>query len=557
MKLSNVEIARLFSELAFWLQVEGDNPFKIRAYTRAADTLKRLPKHVFEYTEEELKNISGFGKAIVEKLGQIRQSGTFQTLERYRNKYPPSLLEMAKVSGLGPGKIGTLYRDFHVQSLEDLWTCIEDGCITKVKGISSKVVPKLRESVRYLLDNRHRLRYDEGERVAKQFIDFVRSVERRGHIWTIGTLASFDNVLESLDFLTDIPTDRLQEILSGYPHLDGIKQSEEGTRVQLRDLAVPIRIRYGQTSNLGSLRVQYTSSGEFFRALVDRFGYVESPTEEDFFRQLGVPYVPVELRHNPIVLEGDHLHTLDKLVEETTLRGFVHCHSNYSDGVWPIATLMEEVRSRGFSYLVLTDHSQYARYAGGLTVEELHRQWREIDDLRRAHPDFPILKGIELDILPDGSLDYDEDLRRQFDFIIASVHSQLDMEEDQATERILRAVQSGEIHMLGHPTGRLLLLRKGYPLHYEKIFEACASNGVAIELNANPRRLDIDWRRIEEALQAGVKISINTDAHRLEDVDYFHYGIAAGRKAGLTVDDNISSWDFTAFCEHFSIKRMC
>ena len=556
MKLSNVDVARLFSELAFWMQVEGDNPFKIRAYTRAADTLKRLPKHVFEYTEEELKNISGFGKAIVEKLGQIKQSGTFQTLERYRNMYPATLLELAKVSGLGPGKIGTLYRELHVQTLEDLLACIEDGCITKVKGISSKAVPKLRESVRYLLDNRRRIRYDEGDSLAKQLIEYVEKAEDKGKFWPIGALASFDNVLDSLDFLTDIPAERLQEILLGLPNLDGIDPSEEWTRVRLRDVAVPIRIRYGHSSNLGSLRVQYTSSDKFFRALIDRFGYVESPTEEDFFARIGAPYVPVELRHNPVILEGDHLHILDKLVEETTLRGFIHCHSNYSDGVWSIATLMEEVRSRGFSYLVLTDHSQYARYAGGLTVEELHRQWQEIDGLRRAHPDFPILKGIELDILPDGSLDYDEQLRKQFDFVIASVHSQLDMDEDQATERILRAVQSGEIHMLGHPTGRLLLLRKGYPLRYDEIFEACAANGVAIELNANPRRLDIDWKYIGEALGYGVKICINTDAHRLEDVDYFRYGIAAARKAGLTVDDNISSWDFATFCEHFSIHWM-
>jgi len=554
MQLTNVEIARLFSELAFWLQIEGDNPFKIRAYHRAADTLKRLPKHVFDYTEEELKGISGFGKAIVEKLNQIKKSGTFETLERYRSLYPASLLELAKVSGLGPGKIGTLYRNMHVQTLEDLWACIEDGCITQIKGISSKIIPKLRESVRYLLENRHRIRYDEGIHIAEQLAEWVKREESKRHFWTIGALASFDNILESLDFLTDIPADQMQNILAGLPNIESIEHQPQQTMIRLRALQVPIHIRYGQSGNLGSLRVRYTSSTDFFKAFVDRYGYADSPTEEEFFRKLGAPFIPVELRHTASTLDEARLQSLDKLVDSSTLSGFIHCHSEYSDGAWSIETLIDEVRSRGFSYLVVTDHSQYARYAGGLTKDQLHRQWREIDALQLSHPEFPILKGIELDILPDGSLDYDEELRSHFDCIIASVHSHLDMDEDEATKRIIRAVESGEVHMLGHPTGRLLLLRKGYPLRYDAIFEACAANGVAIELNANPRRLDIDWKQIEAALRCGVKICINTDAHRVEDIAYFRYGLAAGRKAGLTADDNISSWDFDTFCEHFSIQ---
>ncbi|HMX41514.1 MAG TPA: PHP domain-containing protein, partial [Saprospiraceae bacterium] len=352
------------------------------------------------------------------------------------------------------------------------------------------------------------------------------------------------------------------EILVGYngeitAALDGttltLERQDDTSRYELRlENGTQVIIHRCMAEEFGSKLFQRTGSSDFVEAFVKQapgLVFKGLRTEHEVFEKAGLPYIAPELRENPKVLSLAQARQLPDLISDADLRGVLHVHTTWSDGLHSLREMCEYARSLGYDYIGITDHSQAAFYANGLKPDRVLAQMAEIDALNAELAPFRIFKGIESDILNDGALDYEEELLGKFDFIVASVHSNLKMSREKATERVLRAIRHPRTTILGHPTGRLLLSREGYPLDWPAVMDACAEHGVALELNANPHRLDLDWSLIPEATRRGIRISINPDAHSREGIHHMRYGVMAARKGGLRAADCLNALGAEAFAE--------
>ncbi|HRJ15728.1 MAG TPA: DNA polymerase/3'-5' exonuclease PolX, partial [Saprospiraceae bacterium] len=396
----------------------------------------------------------------------------------------------------------------------------------------------IRQKLEYYQRSLGHYRYANLEAEAKSLLAALQSALPEGNIALAGDVARYCNTLETIDFVaihhSDWPSVLQQAGLSA--------DAPDASPIIARTASgVPLRIFLCNPEEFGSKQFRYTAGQAFMEAFVAAFPGVDFrrlPTEKAVFQKVGLPFIAPELRDWPAAIELAQKNALPELLSEKDIRGVIHAHSTYSDGLHSLSDMAEYARTQGYEYLGITDHSKSAFYAQGLEPERVLMQWREVDALNAAYAatghKFRIFKGIESDILNDGSLDYDAELLAGFDFIIASVHSNLRMDEAKATRRLLTAIENPHTSILGHPTGRLLLSRAGYPIDHRLLIDACAANGVAIELNANPYRLDLDWTWIPYAMEKGVLIAVNPDAHSREGIHDIHFGVCSARKGGLT-----------------------
>jgi|SRR5579883_91648 len=527
-------VARSLRELGQRLELEGGNPYRARAYSRAADNLSLSPLPLAQLVaEERLREIPGIGEALAAVITRIFETGDHPRLAEMREKVPESVLGMLHIPGLKPDRVRKLHKELGIASVADLEDAARSGRLAAAKGFGPAFQAKILQGLE--MSRRPPGRHIHRAAAALRFA--ADAVAREHPSWTdIVPAGEFRRGCELIGPLSLVAVD---------PHLRG------GDRTVEQGDALVVHVTSPQRFGIALLRA--TGSADHLDALhalarrkklsLDADGLRKSGrviaqrTEEEIYAALGLPYIAPELRETgrevKLALEGG----LPELVIPEDIRGVLHAHTLESDGRDTLEAMAEASRKRGYAYLGLTDHSQTAHYAGGLKADEVKAQQRAIDRLNKRYGGgFHVFKGIESDILGDGSLDYPTDVLASFDLVIASVHSKFRMGRKEQTDRIVKAVENPHTTILGHMTGRQLLRRPGYELDVERVLRACAQHGVAIEINANPWRLDMDWRWCELALELGCLFSINPDAHSTEEIDNIRWGVLMARKGAVPKD---------------------
>ena len=541
--MTNKEIAASFNLLAKLMELKGENPFKIRSYQKAYALLRKLGTPLTEMSVEEIQSLEGVGSAISAKIQELIEGGKMKTLERYKSEVPAGIQKLVMIKGLGPKKVKTAWKELGVESAAELLYACNENRLIELKGFGAKTQEEVRKQLLFHLKHQDNFLFAAVKDIAEELLRQLRIVFRETRIEFAGDFRRKMPVLGSVEILME--KNGVDLNAAGVKDLD-IQRTSPGLWEGTYKETLPVRI--GLTDGIFELD-WFIATGP--RAFVESAKIPdETQTEQAIFQHLGLPVMPAETRD--LLALNYAPPSPDLLVTETDVKGVIHTHSTFSDGIDSVEEMANFASALGYSYLGITDHSQVAVYANGVQTERLSLQWDEIDRLNAREDSLRIFKGIECDILNDGSLDYDDETRAGFDFVIASVHTNIKMDEDKATQRIVRAIEHPHTNILGHPTGRLLLGREGYPLDMMRVIDACAANQVAIELNANPYRLDLDWTWIRKATEKGVKISINPDAHAKEAISDIAFGVIIARKGWLEVTDCLNALgaeEFLTFCQ--------
>lgn len=550
--MSNKELSRHFRLLAALMELHAENPFKIKSVQNASFQIDRSQQVIREMDEAGILALQGIGKSIATKIiGLIAGNGDPE-LDLLLQKTPVGVVEMLGIKGIGPKKVLQLWKELEIESPGELLYACNENRLVELKGFGAKTQDAIRSALEFRFSNSGKMLYADAEYHAGLLLDHFKSRLPDCHIEITGALRREDNVVDELAFLFDIQAENWKEKLAEI----GISIEQAGSEYHAKMAdGTLFRLIPAQRENWGRMQLIHTGPPEFVgEVLRDQSEQSPEAEEKTLFRRLDIPYVIPVLRNWPLqqALELGN----EDLVDLSHIRGILHNHSTWSDGADTLKTMADTCFEMGMEYFGICDHSKSAFYAGGLTIERVIQQHQEIDRLNANYSEnFQVFKGIESDILNDGSLDYPEEILQQFDFIVASVHSVLRMDEKRATDRLIKAIENQYTTILGHPSGRLLLSREAYPLNYPKIIDACAANMVAIELNANPHRLDIDWRWIPLCMDKGVLISINPDAHRKEGLKDIQYGVKAARKGGLKSEYLLNGLNLKGFSEFLLARK--
>ena len=548
--MNNRKISKLFDLAGHLLELYGENQFKVRSYEKASDTIYDISTPIIDLNEKELEEIDGVGKALAKKIVQIKNTGSFEDLDKLLQLTPPGIVELVGIKGISPKKVAVLWQTLDILSPEDLLDACKDGMVAGVKGFGEKSQDNLLEVMEFFFESKGKFLYMDAEQDALNLIEKMCSLNSLDKVELTGSIRRKDIIIEKIEILVAKKNNFSEE--SDLASID-ISKNEKGKYVT-SVYAIPIELIYSKSGNFIADIINTTGTKAHISRL-DKEAVASATNEEEAYDNSGYPYIIPEMR------EGlDEFETMENISEEDIiankhLKGCLHNHSKYSDGANTVEEMALRCKELGLEYFGISDHSQTAVYANGLQVHSVLKQFEEIDALNEKLAPFKIFKGIESDILGNGSLDYEEDILKQFDYIVASIHSGLRMNEADATKRLITAIENPYTTILGHMTGRLLLMRAGYPVNHEKIIDACAENGVCIEINANPRRLDIDWKWVHMAAEKGVMLSINPDAHAVREIEYMKYGVYAARKAGLTKDMVLNTLSLSRIEKIFQHKK--
>lgn len=551
------EISRILNEIGVMLELMGESPFKSRAYYNGARTVELLQEDIKKLVDEDrLKDVKGIGKALNQKITELVTTGHLKYYDELKKEIPPGLFEMLKISGLGPKKARVLYDKLNITTLGELeYSCIENRLVS-LPGFGERTQQKVLEGIQYLKKNKGRYLYPEAFEKASKLVDAMEKHTEVDQISIAGSLRRKMEMVKDIDILVaSRDTEAVMDKFAGLPWVEKIVERGSAKLGVLLDSGIKVDLRVVSQEQFPFALHHFTGSKEHNTAMrhrakgmclkINEYGIfpqgeeksVECRDEAEFFKSLGLQYIPPKIRENSGEVEVAEEETLPTLIEYGDIQGLFHVHTLYSDGSAGIEEMVEKVRSMGMKYIGISDHSRSAFYAGGLKEEDIKRQMEEIDRLNEQYDDFRIFKGIESDILADGFLDYPDKILASFDFVIASVHSNFRMDSETMTKRLVKALEHPQVTMLGHPTGRLLLAREGYPLDLEEIIKVSAHYNKIIELNANPHRLDLDWQWCRRAKEAGVRISINPDAHSPRGLEDVFYGVNIAQKGWLEKED--------------------
>ena len=553
--MENDQIADVFSLLGKLMDIHGENSFKAKLYSIAAFNIEKLPLQLKDTPKENIFGIKGIGESNGKKIIELLDTGSLQMLTQMVEKTPAGVIEMLNIKGIGPKKINTIWKEMEIESVGELLYACKENRLKLYKGFGEKTQQNVIETIEFYLHNQGSYLYHQVKIVEPQITAYLEKLFSPEKICLTGNFRRQLGVIDELEFVIQYNNEEIKPKFNT-AHPPELLEEKTGSLLYKLLNGLKLRLYTGLEEMQGKLFLT-TGSPEFIEAFCSRFpatfnGLGDEKEDRTLFKKAGVHEVPPYARESAAVIEMAINGPLPQPVQPEDIRGIIHCHSNWSDGSNTIEEMAAAAITKGFEYLVISDHSKSAFYAQGLSEEKIVAQQVYIDELNtRFHP-FRIFKGIECDILFDGSLDYSNTVLSTFDLVIASVHSNLKMTEEKAMNRLLSAIENPYTTILGHMTGRLLLSRKGYPVDHKKIIDACAANQVVIELNAHPSRLDIDWSHIGYALEKGVLISIDPDAHNIEGFDDIRYGVLAAQKALLESRNNLSSMgikDFTSFLQ--------
>ncbi|MFN5930501.1 MAG: helix-hairpin-helix domain-containing protein, partial [Sphingobacteriales bacterium] len=540
---SNDFISDQFSLLSKLMDIHGENPFKSKSYSAAAFTIDKLPIQLHTLSPSDIVATKGIGESTGRKILEILETGKLGVLDQLIALTPSGILDMLQIKGIGPKKINTIWKEMQIESLGELLYACNENRLLLYKGFGDKTQQHVKDAIEFFLSHQDQFLFAEVEAFALALKDQLQALFPEFKIELTGAIRRQLEIIRELEYVTTISGSSLKLILND----QGFElRSETNDLLVFKSGTIPVQFRLTNTEQFNQIVFETSCSEEFLAAWKKKYGTACLSSEQDYFSQNHLCYIPACLREDPAILERAGS-TLPTLITTEDIKGIIHSHSNWSDGSNTLEEMTKACIDRGLEYLVISDHSKSAFYAKGLAEERVIAQHQHIDELNQKFAPFKIFKSIESDILNDGSLDYSDEYLSRFDLVIASVHSNLKMNAEKAMHRLLTAISNPYTTILGHMTGRLLLSRPGYPVNHEQIIEACKKHKVVIELNAHPRRLDIDWRFIQRATQAGVFISINPDAHSIEGFDDVRYGVLAAQKGGLTAKQNLSSFSRAEF----------
>ncbi|MBX9781973.1 MAG: PHP domain-containing protein [Chitinophagaceae bacterium] len=541
---TNYEIADQLSLLSKLMDIHDENSFKSKSYSAAAFQIEKLPVQLAEVEPNTIATYKGIGESTAKKIIEILQTGELKVLNDLIAKTPPGVIEMLSIKGIGPKKISTIWHEMEIETVGELYYACQENRLLRYKGFGEKTQQTVKESIEFIEKNKGIQLYADVEAYAHAVDKNLKEHFPLHRFAITGEFKRQMEIIRLLEWVTTASAAELHQLFTGTHFTE--EEKDESTVAWKGPENILLKFHLATTGNFGTILFQTSASEEFLNA----WGAVNEVADETLlFEKKGIAVIPNFLResYNPAPVQD--------LIEVSSIKGVIHSHSKWSDGSNTIEEMAKHAQAKGFEYLVISDHSKSAGYANGLSAERIEEQHKQIDELNNRLNGFRIFKSIEADILGDGSLDYDDEILSTFDLVIASVHSNLKMTEEKAMSRLLGAIENPYTTILGHMTGRLLLSRNGYPVNHEKIIDACVANSVVIELNAHPRRLDIDWRWIEKALTKGALISINPDAHELVGFDDIKYGALAAQKGRLPNIKNLSSFSLEEFEEYIMDVR--
>ena len=551
--MDNYAIADNFSLLAKLIDIHGDNSFKAKSYASAAFAIEKLPVQISTLPADKIPELRGIGASIAKKIIEQLQTGRLPELDSYIIKTPVGLFEIMKIKGLGPKKIATVWKELEIESIGELLYACNENRLLLYKGFGEKTQQNIKVSIEFYLNNQGHYLYSQIEEFATSFTKRLEKDLNYTFLIT-GDFRRQAEVIHKLEWVTDIDQQSLVTYLAANEYIIEEKElflESKGTE------NVTMHFYLTPAANICNKLFDTTGSVDFMHAWHHTFPKTTTSQfnkEEDIFSENNVAYIPPFLREQAHIIPRAQTTNIPEVLQVSDIKGIIHSHSNWSDGSNTIEEMARGALNMGFEYLVISDHSKSAFYANGLFPDRIRAQHQLIRELNEELAPFTIFRSIESDILNDGNLDYDESVLSTFDLVIASVHSNLKMSEEKAMSRLLAAISNPYTTILGHMTGRLLLSRNGYPVNYKTIIDACARHNVVIELNAHPRRLDMDWRYIDEAISKGVLISIDPDAHAVAAFNDIRFGVLAAQKGGVTKQNNLSSFSLTQF-EKFLEKQ--
>ncbi|MBI3233164.1 MAG: DNA polymerase/3'-5' exonuclease PolX [Bacteroidetes bacterium] len=546
-------IADLFKLYSQLLDLHDLDSFKSKTYANASFRIDKLGLDLLSIEKAQLEKVEGLGKSLISKIEEIKVSGSFSELDVLAQKTPIGVVEMLKIKGIGPKKVGLIWRELQIESVGELLYACNENRLVDLKGFGEKTQASIIQSIKFIESNEGLYHYATAEIYAANWQQHLQDIFKPSKISYTGDLRRKCEILNSIDFCLESEYHENSD--------DAIKQfypfdnkTLTGNQLNLSAQGLPnLTIYFCSTENFVHTLFITTGNSEHLKNITTNENTFQ--TEEELYTLNNIPYIEPELREGLNEIENAKAGKYNHLIENSDLKGILHNHSKWSDGINTIEEMAKFCIDHHFEYLGMCDHSKTAVYANGLSEERVRLQHQEIDALNIKLAPFKIFKGIESDILSDGSLDYSDDVLSTFDFVVASVHQNLKMDEDKATTRLIKAIENKYTTILGHPTGRLLLSRPGYPIDYKKVIDACAAHGVVIEINAHPYRLDLDWRWIDYAMSKSVILSINPDAHKKEGLLDMYYGVCAARKGGLSKDFTLNALPLSSIENFFKNRR--
>ncbi len=581
MAMDKDRVASILDEIATLLELQGENPFRCQAYRNAARAIQQIEGNLDEIVSAgKLKGTPGIGETLHEKITILVTTGRLPFFEDLKSKIPAGLVEMLRLPGVGPKKVKALYDLLGIEDLQKLKQACHEGRVASLKGFGAKTQQKILEGIAFLGQYGEGIRLDQAEAIAAVLLDGLRRCPGIIRLEVCGSLRRRKEIIRDIDILAS--SKNADSVMNHFVTIPGVSQVigkgetkssvvidkgiQEGRRLVINaDLRVvsdqqfPFALNYftgskehnfalrGRAQDFGLKLNEYELAGDK--------GSIRCKEESDVYRALKLDYIPPELREHTGEIEAAFQHQLPKILEHADLQGTFHCHSKWSDGAASIEEMAQAARKLGFKYLGIADHSQSLAIASGLSLERVREQQSEIDHLNRRLKWITLLKGTECDILPDGRLDYSDEVLRTFDYVVASVHTHFNQTAEEMTARLIRAVSHPLVTMLGHATGRILLRREGYKIDLDAVLKAAAKHGTWIEVNAYPARLDIDWLACKRAKALGIKLAINPDAHAIDEIAYVRYGVDVARRGWLEKSDVINTLPLSGVLETLQAKK--
>ncbi|MEO8794968.1 MAG: helix-hairpin-helix domain-containing protein [Daejeonella sp.] len=555
--MENKKIARTLRLLSQLMELHNENPFKIKSMANAAFKVDKLPYSVAGKSLKEMEAIEGLGKSTAAKVHELIETDVIQDMEDLLQQTPVGIVEMLQIKGIGPKKINVLWKDLGIENSGELYYACNENRLIEAKGFGLKTQEEIKRIIEFKMASSGRFLYARVEKFANALLAELQEIFKSEEISFTGPYRRKCEIIDGLD------------ILCGLEFSDSHVKAMENTSLKINstdgssieaenDEGFKVYIRFCKAAEFGSELFKQTGSIEHVEKVLEllKDKAFSGKTEKEIYTLAGLQFIEPEMREGGNEIKLAKNDKIPKLISYADLKGTLHNHSTWSDGVHTLEEMATFCRDDlKLEYLGICDHSKSAFYANGLNEIRVAAQQREIDELNKKLAPFKIFKGIESDILFDGSLDYDENILKSFDFVVASVHSVLKMSEEKATERLLKAIENPYTRILGHPTGRMLLTRSGYPIDHKKVIDACAANNVVIEINANPLRLDLDWRWHQYAISKGVMLSVNPDAHRKDGLLDMHYGIYVARKGGVAAENCLNCMNLEEITSFFNKKK--
>lgn len=557
---TNSEIADIFNKIADSLNILGENVFKIRAYQKASKNILELSNDLEECkSKEELQDIPGIGNDLADKIIEFLETGRIEYFEELKEKVPLSLVELLKIQGVGPKFLSVLFNQFDVKDINSFEKALNNKNLLEVKGIGKKKIDEIKKGIDLFKKSKDRINLYTAYQTAKALISEINKIKGTQNTQIAGSLRRWKETIGDIDIITS--ADNTKSVVETFTKLPIAKEIlangetkgsiivKDGIQVDLRVVKPDeygAAIQYFSGSQLHNVRVRTIASKMGYKineyGLYDGEKKIEGKYEENIYKKLGLDFIPPELREDRGEIEAAKESKLPKLVELKNIKGDLHTHSTWSDGKFSIEEMALAAKNLGYEYIAITDHSISSRIANGLDEERLFKKKDELKKIDGKIEEIKILMGSEVDIKIDGSLDYSNDVLKELDFVVASVHSGFKMETEEMTERIIMAVKNPYVHAIGHPTGRLIGERKPYNVDIDKLIEAAKKYKKALEINSSPKRLDLKDLHARKAIEKGVKIIISTDSHSIDHLSFMRFGVGTARRGWVEKNDVINTY---------------